>query len=421
MSAENTKCEANEIFLRSAIEDLARRAPKLGESEILKALEQIQTINNPVRQHSLTDGDTRINGILVEEPPPAEEILTYNGQAVLTRGIVGGVMAAGGTGKSFLLLQLANVLADGTGLGPLKAAKEFKVLFIAGEDPQEEIERRLWKIGHGDFPLGLHVASVMGRVGPLMQLQDRNPVLSYWFGWLRQTIQSHNGLDVLIIDPKSRFYGLDENSNDHATQWIAALESLSEEFNITILFSHHVSKQRSDSMNQHMSRGASAIVDGCRWVAGMTRLSEDSAKRYDISDHRAYVEFDVTKSNYAAQLPAKFIFKRTENGLLEYAALESDRRSGIKKLLHEELMVHSGEFSRRDLIRKNKGCDVILEKIEADFPTFRRSSELNGFLDELIKNELIEEKTGPYDGRGKPKNLIYGIPFDPMNFRQARL
>ena len=421
MSAENIEDTPNETFLKSAIEDLAKRAPKLGESEILRSLAEMQAINDPERLRSLTDGDTRINGILIEEPPPAEPILLFHDQPILTRGVVGDVTATGGTGKSFFMLQLGNGFAAGTGLGPLKAARQFKVLVIAGEDPQEEVNRRLWKIGRGDFPLGLHVVSVVGRVGPLMQLQDGNPVLAQGWQWLRHTIKYHEGLDILILDPKSRFYGLDENNNDHATQWIAALESLADEFNITILFTHHTSKQRSDNMDQHMSRGASAIVDGCRWVAGMTRLTEASAKRYGISDPRGYVEFDITKSNYAAQLPSKFIFKRTENGLLEYAALESERRKTIKKVLYESLMESNTVFSRRDLKRGENGCDWIVENIGREVGNFKKTTEIEGCIDDLISGYLLEEKTTHTEKAGKPKKELYPIPFDPRNFRQARL
>jgi len=365
----------------------------------------------------LTIQQTQIRGILFEEPPEADPILTYNNQPVLTRGVVGGLTASGGAGKTTFLLQMGCVLAGGTSLGPLKAAAPFRVLMLCGEDPQCEILRRLWRIGQGDFPEGFFVFSTAGRVPPLMHLVEGNPARSPAFDWLRATIENHMPLDVLIIDPKSRFYGLDENNNDHATQWVACLEALTVEFNVTVLFSHHVSKQRADSMGQAASRGASALVDGCRWVAGMTRLSDDSAKRYDIPDPRGYVEFDITKSNYAAQLPSKFIFKRTENGLLEYAALEADRRNGLKRALYYALNSSEAQYSRRELLKGLNGASEVLARIKEEFPTFKQV-ELDSLFDELISDGVVDEKFVRATGAKKPKATLQPIPLDPNNLTQ---
>ncbi len=345
---------------------------------------------------------TLIHGSIIKEPPEAEPILTYNGATVLTRKIVGEIAAEGGTGKTMLLLQLAHAIASGGTLGPLRSAGNFKVLMLCGEDPQDEINRRLWRIGKGDFPPGLHVASTVGHVGPLMRLENNNPQKSSGFEWLRSTIKNHDPLDLLILDPKSRFYGLDENNNDHATQWIACLESLSIEFDLTILFSHHVSKGRSDTMGQAMSRGASALVDGCRWVAGMTRLNEEAARRHGIEDARAYIEFDITKANYTAQLPNRFIFKRMENGLLEYAPLETKRKKDIERMLYDGIVQCSISISRRDLNREENGTKWIIENIETAYPTFGKR-ELNQAINELIVDGFLKEIPEVNNRRGAKK------------------
>ena len=89
-----------------------------------------------------------------------------------------------------------------------------------------------------------------------MFLDGATPKRSLWYGWLDRTIENHGPLDLLILDPKSRFFGLDENSNDHNTQWLAGLEALTIKHRpLAILFSHHVPKGV-DSINQWMSREA---------------------------------------------------------------------------------------------------------------------------------------------------------------------
>lgn len=366
----------------------------------------------------LTLDKTQISQVLLEEPPDAEPLLTYNGTPVLTRRVVGGLTASGGTGKSYFLLQLAYALADGTGIGPLRAADSFRVLMLCGEDPLDEVYRRLWRIGKGEFPDGLCVASTAGQLPPLMHMVEGNPQRSPAYDWLKTTIENHAPLDVLILDPKSRFDGTDENKNEHVTAFITALESLVVEFGITVLFAHHVSKQNANHMGQSASRGASAIVDSARWMAGMTKMSEESAKRYELADPRHYIEFDITKSNYSAQLPAKFVFKRTENGLLEYAALEADRRLSIKRLLYSAIRGRVENFSRSDLIKNRNGADKIISEIKAEFSNFKPTNEIDSLIDELIQDGLIEEITIKSDGAGKPKKVLNGIPIDPENVYQ---
>ncbi len=368
----------------------------------------------------LTPEQTAVN--ITEAPPIPDALLEYYGRPILTRGIVGGLMAAGGTGKTFFLQQFAYGAANGTGIGPLKVTQELKVLMLCGEDPQVEVDRRLWTISPetGVFPTNLHVVSVVGRLGPLMELADNNPVRSKHWEWLRQTIKNHDPLDVLILDPKSRFYGLDENSNDHSTQWISCLEALAVEFNLTILFSHHVSKANGATMNQNMSRGASAIVDGCRWVAGMTGVTETECQRYGIDDPRGYIAFDIVKTNYAAGLQSKLIFKRTEAGTLEYAALESQRRGKLFAILYYEIEANPMKYSQRDFVKNEKGVvNHIIEIIKEQFPNFKKK-EFPGLIEAMVEGYLLDENEVSTGSVGPVKKGLKTVPLDHMNFNQIR-
>ena len=94
-------------------------------------------------------------------------------------------------------------------LGPINAPDPIRTLVLIGEDPQDELDRRLWDIAKGQFPDLLHACSVYGEVGPLMRLDGNIPTRADGFKWLEETIQGHPGLELLILDPKSRFYGLE--------------------------------------------------------------------------------------------------------------------------------------------------------------------------------------------------------------------
>jgi len=258
------------------------------------------------------------------------------------------------------------------------------------------LDRRLWDINHGKFPGLLHAASVYGQVGPLMRLDGNTPVRADTFYWLEESIKRHPGLELLIIDPKSRFYGLDENNNDHATQWIQCLEFLSKEYGLTILFTHHSPKDNK-GINQGMGRGASAIVDGCRWQGGLVRMDKGLGDKYGIEDIRKYVCFDIPKSNYAEDLPSQAIFKRCGGGCLEYCDLKQEK---IKEMgLHFlDLMKHeTKKYTRKDFNSGPKGNDFSAD-MKAQFPGFKRKYDMKPVIDYLIDQKKIYEA---HDENGK--------------------
>ena len=146
------------------------------------------------------------------------------------------------------------------------------MLYLAGEDDQEELHRpvhaavqALWPNVSPPPEINNFIPiSVMGKLGPLMQIDAAgNPVNAPAYAWLCRTLSNLPDVDVLIIDPKSKFYGLVENDNTHCAAWVNCLESLVARFKITILFAHHESKALAGSMSQASSRGGSWEFD---WI-----------------------------------------------------------------------------------------------------------------------------------------------------------
>lgn len=358
----------------------------------------------------LTAASSIVAGRLRARPAPLDFIFRFNEQGLIPRGVVGVLTATGGTGKTFFLLSMAMAGASGGNFGPINAPKPLTTLVIVGEDSQDELDRRLWDIGRGKFPDKLHAASVYGEIGPLMRMEGANPVLADAWYWLDDTIANHPGLDLLILDPKSRFYGLNENDSEHATQWIQCLETLSKKYGVTILFSHHTSKDTAGVISQNMSRGSSAIVDGCRWQAGLVRMDAKTAERFCIDNPRDYVLFDAPKSNYAADLPAAICFKRGECGVLEYCEPGCEIRNEMAEALLEMLTNDTTKYSRRDLIDQVTGRDVARD-MKAKFPGFVRSKDMKNTIDHLMKTKRLFEVASGTDGAGKPKMVLSASPF----------
>ncbi len=362
---------------------------------------------------------TRLLDILIKPVKSRNFILNYNDQGFLPEGIVGTITATGGTGKSYLLAQLAFVLASGGSLGILNAPKPMSTLFIAGEDDTDEMSRRFWNIkGNRKFPSELFAVSTIGEVGPLMKLDGNNPVMAEGFHWLRETIKLHDGLEVVILDPKSRFFGLDENNNDHCTRWIQTLEKLQKEYKLTILFSHHTSKASSETISQNMSRGGGAIVDGCRWQAGMVRLDPNKAAEFGIENSRLYVELNTPKSNYSPDIPESLYFKRNQYGVLVPVNLEGEIYKEVSNLLHGILARDNVEYSRRDLEKTSSGKEI-RDYIKDQFPTFN-DRKMPKLLDYMIDKKMIQIVKTNKNESGRPRfivKIIDQIPGDKVKNR----
>ncbi|MGM0601377.1 MAG: AAA family ATPase [Candidatus Muiribacteriota bacterium] len=345
---------------------------------------------------------TSVKNRVFEKPPPMEFIFYFDGVGLLPKGIVGTVTATGGTGKTVFLMQLADAAAGVGSVGPLHVLRPIKTLCLFGEDSQEEIDRRQWNICKGQFPDQLHTASVYGEVGPLMKLDGNTPVRGDGFYWLEETIKLHKGLELLVLDPKSRFYGLDENSADHATQWIQCLEYLAKEYNLTILFTHHSNKNLAGSVSQNMSRGSSALVDGCRFQAGLAQMSYEQAEKMGVNP-RDYIFFDVPKSNYSAGAPRNTFFKRGENGIFEFEDLENKHVEAMAEELWNILNNTSASFSLREL-EKDSSANEIRKDLKQIFPEFKRT-DIAPVVRKLISLDMLEEVEVQVGGNKIKKQL----------------
>ena len=65
--------------------------------------EQVRGADGQTVLRPLTAADTLIRGRLTEEPAPIDALMHCYGKPMLPRGIVGGIVAEGGAGKTYLI------------------------------------------------------------------------------------------------------------------------------------------------------------------------------------------------------------------------------------------------------------------------------------------------------------------------------
>ncbi len=280
-------------------------------------------------------------------------------------GCVGVLTGTGAVGKSYLTLALCVGVACGHSFGPFEIEQARRVAVVNVEDMGDDLHFRLiplvdsLRLSFDEQRLlcqNLRILPARGKLGPLMQLDERrNPQPSASYAWLREEVKSFQP-DLMVLDTKARLFGLDENSNDHAAQWLFALERLLvDRPELSILVVSHNSKgaTMAGDTSQHAARGASSLVDNARFVMTLAGVDDSESKKLG---GRAgdFVCLNHAKPNYTRRAePA--LFRRGDKGELHPVnpqQLRSTRMSEAVERLRDALQEDFPEGMRaRDLER----------------------------------------------------------------------
>ncbi|MBF0525352.1 MAG: AAA family ATPase [Deltaproteobacteria bacterium] len=330
-----------------------------------------------------TKEESRVSIWLPEKPK--DLIWTYDN--VLLHKTVGAIAGGGGVGKTHFVLQLFLNSARGTQFSIFRPPRPLNVLLLCNEDQQEILGHRLWDMTKGNFPNNLYVQSLVGRCGPLMSYEGKQPVRTEYYYRLEETIKSFGDLDIICLDTKGRFCGLDENSNNDNGLWIVALEELCATYGTTILFNAHVPKTASQNNSSITIRGASATTDYVRWVMGISRMDAKQAAGYGINEKK-FVVLDMVKTNYGEENEKQIILQRGEGGVLTPCDPATQHFFGMGKTLAELLQADGGLYTKNEL---RKGIHPVKEhkerikniqtEMEGRFPSGWKNSKMLTAID----------------------------------------
>jgi hypothetical protein len=215
------------------------------------------------------------------------------------RRFLSSTTASGGVGKSSLVLVEAMSMVTGSDL--LEATKDemgwhkptlpqrSKVWMVNLEDPLEEMQRRVMAAAihyelNPDDLAGLFLNS--GRDTELViarKMQNevvvQEPVIKAIEASVREC-----GIDVLIIDPFIHSHAVPENDNSELAVVVDAWRRLADKLNISIELIHHMRKLNGQEATHEDSRGAKALVDACRSVRALSKLTKDQGARLAIRE-----------------------------------------------------------------------------------------------------------------------------------------
>jgi hypothetical protein len=239
---------------------------------------------------------------------PTREILYGNH---LIRKFTSAKFAAGGVGKSILAITEAIAMATNQALLGIAPKRRCRVWYWNGEDPKDEIDRRIaaiclhFEIDAEELDGWLFVDS--GRDQEIVIAETTRTgatIIAPVVQAMLDTILD-NEIDVVIIDPFVSSHRVIENDNTAmdlvAKKWTA----IADETNTAIELIHHTKKTGGAEATVEDGRGAVALLAAVRSAQVLNKMTPDEATKAGVVNHREYFKVENGKANLAASPEGK--------------------------------------------------------------------------------------------------------------------
>jgi hypothetical protein len=225
----------------------------------------------------------------------------------LIRKFCSATVASGGVGKSSRLIVEALELVTGeTLISDRHNLPPVAVWYWNGEDPLEEIERRIqaaclhYGIIEADIGDRLFVNS--GRDCPIIVAREERGELKIAEP-IVEAVKEHvraNQIAVIQIDPFVRCHRVSENNNGAINAVAELWAEIADKGNCAIDLSHHLRKTGGAEAEIEDARGAVALIDAVRHARVLNRMSEKEAGEARVKDNRRlYIKSADGKANLA--------------------------------------------------------------------------------------------------------------------------
>jgi AAA domain len=218
-------------------------------------------------------------------------------------------VAAGGMGKSSLMLLDALSMAAGRDLLTGKKIEPRACWYWNGEDPREELERRVqaialhYRLTKGDIEgrffldTGREQRIVIAHDGRRDGIIIHRPLISSLVEGLKA-----RAIDVLMLDPFVKTHGVPENDNSAIDQVAREIAGIADAANCAGDVAHHVRKSNGSSeLTADDARGAGALIGAARNARLLRPMSEEEARQagIDQTQRGRYFRINSGKSNLA--------------------------------------------------------------------------------------------------------------------------
>ena len=272
---------------KAGMDELAHR--RLRQAEVFKHPDNAKNTKDRAPEHNVeNERNSRfriVNRAGMEEILPPEwlvpEFLVENTYAMLAGGP--------GTFKTFIALDIALSVVTGStsGVWP-KINRAGPVLFAAGEGRSQIITRvKAWERKH----YGGEEAKDFTLIDPVPLIAQEE----YWEEFIEYALRAHpDGYQLVVLDTVGRaMQGLNENTQEHASNFTRLTDMLRRELRATVLALHHTGHDTSAR-----ARGSSVFGADVDTMLMLKRV-----------DKKLQVELDMTKQKDAPEWEAPKIIQ----------------------------------------------------------------------------------------------------------------
>lgn len=221
------------------------------------------------------------------------------------RRFASATVAAGGTGKSSLSIAEALAIATGRDLLGISPDECVKGWLWNGEDPQDELQRRVaaamlhYEIAPEEVAGRFFLDS--GRDTPIIlaeQTRDGTKISKPIEDRLIEVIKD-NEIGLIIVDPFVSSHRVPENDNNAIDAVAKTWARIAETANCAVELIHHLRKTNGNEATVEDGRGASALVNAVRGARVMNKMSASEAQLAEVDMPGLYFRIDTGKTNVA--------------------------------------------------------------------------------------------------------------------------
>ena len=233
------------------------------------------------------------------------------------RGYVSVLASQGGIGKTSMQTVEAIAIAIGRALLEEPVREQCNVWIINGEDPFEEMQRRIAAVL---IHYNIKPEEIAGRLfvdaGRDLMIQfakqTRDGILTDedMLAYMVERIkQSEIGL--VIIDPWVGFNDINENDNVAMNAAVAAARWVADQTGAAVVLTHHIRKTNGEDATIDSVRGAGSLIGAARAARVINKVSQEDALKLGVNEQESLGIFRVDdgKANLAPPA-AKAVYRR---------------------------------------------------------------------------------------------------------------